>query len=203
MPKVSQDHKDERRNFIIDAAARCFAREGFHATSVSDVIKESGLSAGSVYRYFKNKDDLIKAIIEHHLENIVQRLLSISHETSTPADVVSTAIEIITSRIHTSNDRPLMYILPQIWSESIRNPEIRQREAAVYSVLVHHFEQIVVQSQQRQLIPLGLQPNATAQVMVALVQGYVLQHMIMPEKTNALQFCQTVRQLFSSHTALT
>lgn len=62
MARVSQEHLDARRRQILDGAARCFARDGFHATSMQDVLKEVGLSAGAVYRYFTGKEDLIAAI---------------------------------------------------------------------------------------------------------------------------------------------
>ena len=61
MPKVSEAHRAARREQIIDAAIRCVGREGFHRTTMSHVIAESGLSAGAVYGYFTGKEDLIKA----------------------------------------------------------------------------------------------------------------------------------------------
>lgn len=62
MARVSQVHLDARRRQILDGAARCFARNGFHGTSMQDVLHEVGLSAGAAYRYFSGKDDLIAAI---------------------------------------------------------------------------------------------------------------------------------------------
>ena len=62
MPRVSQAHLDARRRQILDAARRCFLRNGFHATSMQDVLAEAGLSAGAVYRYFRGKDEIIAAI---------------------------------------------------------------------------------------------------------------------------------------------
>lgn len=62
MARVSQEHLDARRRQILDGAARCFARNGFHGTSMQDVFKEVGLSAGAVYRYFPGKEDIIAAI---------------------------------------------------------------------------------------------------------------------------------------------
>jgi AcrR family transcriptional regulator len=50
-----------RRRQIVDAACRCFAAKGVHRTRISDVQQESGLSAGAVYAYFPNKDELIRA----------------------------------------------------------------------------------------------------------------------------------------------
>ena len=62
MARVSQAHLDARRRQILDGAARCFARNGFHATSMQDVLRESGLSAGAVYRYFASKEEIVAAI---------------------------------------------------------------------------------------------------------------------------------------------
>ncbi|MFD0852046.1 TetR/AcrR family transcriptional regulator, partial [Actinomadura adrarensis] len=63
MPKVSDEHLEQRRRQILDAAQRCFIRKGVHATSMQDIMAESELSAGAVYRYFKSKTDIIAAIV--------------------------------------------------------------------------------------------------------------------------------------------
>ncbi|SCE42811.1 transcriptional regulator, TetR family [Streptomyces sp. DpondAA-F4a] len=70
MARVSQEHLDARRRQILTGAARCFARNGFHGTSMQDVLKEVGLSAGAVYRYFAGKDDLIAAIADEAFQYI-------------------------------------------------------------------------------------------------------------------------------------
>ncbi len=44
MPKVTQQHMDARREQILDAARRCFLRDGFHSTSMQDLFAEAGLS---------------------------------------------------------------------------------------------------------------------------------------------------------------
>ncbi len=64
MPKVSQEHLDARRQQIIDAARSRFADRGFAGTSMSDIITESGLSNGAIYRYFKSKDEIVIAVCE-------------------------------------------------------------------------------------------------------------------------------------------
>ena len=52
---------DKRRN-ILDAAIRVFAREGFHATRVSDIADEAGVAYGLVYHYFKSKDEVLNEL---------------------------------------------------------------------------------------------------------------------------------------------
>jgi AcrR family transcriptional regulator len=64
MPKVSEQHAAARRRQIVEAASRCFARRGFHRTTMKDIFRESGLSPGAVYTYFFGKDDLIAAVAE-------------------------------------------------------------------------------------------------------------------------------------------
>ncbi len=49
MPRVTLEHTAARRIQILEAARVCFIRDGFHATSMQDIQRESGLSAGAIY----------------------------------------------------------------------------------------------------------------------------------------------------------
>src|ERR1700678_384026 len=64
MPKVSQAHLDARRQQIVDAARTRFASHGFARTSMADIVTESGLSTGAIYRYFTSKDEIVIAVCE-------------------------------------------------------------------------------------------------------------------------------------------
>jgi len=48
MPKVTDAHRESRRRQILDASIECFAREGFHRTSMAQIIAEAGVSAGTI-----------------------------------------------------------------------------------------------------------------------------------------------------------
>ncbi len=61
MPKVSDAHREARREEIIAAALRAFAAKGFSRTSMADIIAASGLSAGAIYGHFAGKRELIAA----------------------------------------------------------------------------------------------------------------------------------------------
>ena len=61
VPKV--DVSAERRDQIIQAALACFTRKGYNNTTMDDIVAESGLSKGTLYWYFKGKDDLFKSAI--------------------------------------------------------------------------------------------------------------------------------------------
>lgn len=70
MPRISDEARAGRRAQILDAAWRCFQQKGLHATTMQDIIGESGLSAGAVYSYFKSKDDLIFAAVATSLDRL-------------------------------------------------------------------------------------------------------------------------------------
>lgn len=53
---------DEKQRIILDATRRLLNRHGLHGTSVSMIVKESGIPTGTIYRYFKDKETLINAL---------------------------------------------------------------------------------------------------------------------------------------------
>jgi AcrR family transcriptional regulator len=65
---VSSEDKSRRRVEIMTAAKKVFARNGFHATTIADIAKESGLAYGSVYWYFESKDELFHALMAAEAE---------------------------------------------------------------------------------------------------------------------------------------
>jgi AcrR family transcriptional regulator len=73
------DTGEIRRNQILDAATRVFVRQGFQHARMDDIVEESGLSKGTLYWYFKSKEDIINAILRRlftgdleHLESLLQ-----------------------------------------------------------------------------------------------------------------------------------
>ena len=62
-PAVSDNEKLQRREEIMTAAKKVFARNGFHATTIADVAKEANLPFDAVYQYFDSRDALFHALI--------------------------------------------------------------------------------------------------------------------------------------------
>ena len=59
------DVSEERKQQILDAAIIVFARQGFHKARMDDIAEEVGLSKGSLYWYFKSKDEIILTLMNH------------------------------------------------------------------------------------------------------------------------------------------
>jgi AcrR family transcriptional regulator len=76
---VGDEGKERRRDEILSAAKRVFARAGYHATTIADVAEAAGISYGSVYWYFESKDALFHALMdseEHALRRHIDETLA-------------------------------------------------------------------------------------------------------------------------------
>jgi AcrR family transcriptional regulator len=65
---------EEKRRLILDAAARVFARKGFHTSRVGDVAEEAGVAHGLLYHYFSSKDEVLETIFREHWTNVLDRV---------------------------------------------------------------------------------------------------------------------------------
>ena len=63
-PIVSDQHREERKNLILQAAKEVFINKGFNATTIQDIIDHSGVSRGGVYTYFKNTADIFIELLK-------------------------------------------------------------------------------------------------------------------------------------------
>ncbi|WP_420595479.1 TetR/AcrR family transcriptional regulator [Deinococcus sp.] len=195
MPKVSEEYLAERQDQVLDAAVRCFAVGGFHATGMADVIRESGLSAGSVYRYYKSKDDLIAAIITRLLAELHGRLRAVSLEASTPAEVMEGALGVA---IQTFSGPQLEYarLLPQVWTEALRNPEIARHAQGSYQQIIDHFYTLTLRMQAAGTLSAGLDPRGVAHVMLATVQGFMLQKLLLSHDLDPSTYLAAASRMF-------
>ncbi len=71
MPKLSEIQQEQRRTRILDAAENCFARNGFHRTTMQDICREAGISAGALYLYFGSKEALIEGISSRSRQDVL------------------------------------------------------------------------------------------------------------------------------------
>jgi TetR/AcrR family transcriptional regulator, transcriptional repressor of aconitase len=173
MPKVSAEYRDARRNQILDAARRCFGRNGFHETSMQDLFAESGLSAGAVYRYFPSKDDVILAIAEKNMADVSDliRSLAADPDRGEVGHTLATVLELIREK-HANDDLGTIALI--VWAEAIRNPAVAQRFAALLVQMRSDLADAVAGRADGPHLA-GLEPDGLAGLLLTIVPGYILQ----------------------------
>ena len=87
MTKVTQAHLDARREEILSAAVKIFARKGMQSATMAEIAEEAGISAGAIYRYFSNKEDLAAFCMGQSGEQVVSDWRRLSEESGDPRTV--------------------------------------------------------------------------------------------------------------------
>lgn len=175
MPKVNDAHRAARRDQILQAAWKCFARKGFHATSMADVIGEAGLSAGAVYLYFRSKDDIIVAVASQVFAGIEGRLLTFLAQDPppSPADIAEFLIE-QPRQAHAAAPADLFPLLLSVWAEAARNPAVNEVARTVLAELRAVLAEALHRwAEAGHSLPAA--PEQLAPVLMSLVQGLVMQ----------------------------
>ena len=127
MPRLTDATKAARRAQIIEAAIDCFLERGYTNTSMSDIIKASGLSSGSIYSHFSGKEDILNTAINERLNN-VKELYETLPEGAGPQDILET---IHTNQLVNDNFSAMLHIR----LESLHAPEIARATADVMPLL--------------------------------------------------------------------
>ncbi len=88
MPRVSEQHKQDRIHSLYQATWTCIARKGLQHLTLDDVLEASGWSAGMVYNYFGGRDELVNAAIDAALVQLREAFAeAVAVPTETPAEL--------------------------------------------------------------------------------------------------------------------
>ena len=178
MPRVSQAHLDARRRQILDAARRCFVRNGFHATSMQDVLAEANLSAGAVYRYFRGKDEIIAAIAGEVVAEVAGALdVAFRADDPPPLDEVLGAAFLAIERVDA--EQGFARLALQVWGEAVRSPALAEMIRGEVPRLRDRLARLVRVYQDRGLMAADAPADQVAQVLVGLLPGFVFQHVLL------------------------
>ena len=195
MPKISEEKRETRRLQILEVAQRCFARQGFHRTSMEDIIQELKSSPGAVYCYFKGKNDIIAALAEQRHERetaLLNELISSSNVSEGVQNVARAFFEMLQD----PKERERRKLTIQIWAESLRDKRIRkivERGIRQRDLLTAALRT----ARQAGQLPDSLDPDAFSRVLLALLQGFILQQAWEPE-IDTEAFLETAMRLISS-----
>jgi len=181
MPRISEERRDARRGQIIDAARACVLEHGLEAVSMEMIIARSGLSTGAVYRYFKSKDDLIRAAITAATSEIGAAAAPVlagpkpARPSQLLQELLAAWVGFSRSGVGAAADLDRMPVALHGWSYAQTDPEAK----AVLQASLRGFRErcvpLVKQWQADGLIAADVQPDAVAQLILSICLGFVAQ----------------------------
>jgi TetR/AcrR family transcriptional repressor of uid operon len=137
MPKLKPATQRARREHILDAAEVCFARSGFHRTTMQDICKEASISPGALYVYFNSKEDLIAGLAERDRSEFAERFAEVS-----AAPDFMEALSKLGDHYFREEPAHRRIMCLEIGVESTRNPRVGEIYRAVDRFVEESFEKL-------------------------------------------------------------
>ena len=188
MPKLSESAWETRRRHVMVSAWKCFSRQGFQATTMDEIIAETGMSSSSVYRYFAGKDDLIASAAEESL-TVTKGVLDDLKRRKPPPGPRDT-LTAITKALKRQMDQPgydLSKITVNAWAEALRQPQIHERAYRFYRETHKTLIELARRWQSEGVVSADGDPTSIADLFVTLMPGMlVTRHLYQPTTATRL-----------------
>lgn len=165
-----KDHQREARNRadILNAARDCFARFGFHQTTMRQIIEQSGKSAGGVYHYFPSKDSIVEAISTEERQGINYLIAQLDRAKNPMKGLLKLVAAIVRE-----TPREDAILATEIAAEACRNDTIRQLIAINDEALFNAIERGIERGQIEGSISSHLSADHLSQCVVAFYEGLI------------------------------
>lgn len=133
--------KEKKYDIILDAALKVIAENGFHGAQVAKIAKEAGVADGTIYLYFKNKEDILISLFRAKLGQLVERFNESIKETSNAAESLRNICEIHYSELE--RNIHLAYVTQIELRQS--NIELRKAIGETVKPYIKLIEQLLIQ----------------------------------------------------------
>lgn len=191
MPKLSDSQQELRRTRILDAAEHCFARSGFHRTTMQEICKEAGVSAGALYLYFASKEALMEGISTRSREEVLENFARLDE----PRDFVAALAQLMEDCILQKPAYKSVLWL-EISAEATRNAAIRSThgncERQINGALINLLEKAQKSGRIDPVLPI---PDIV-ETMSVIADGLFLRRAVNPE-FNGAQVGHTILALMA------
>ena len=182
MPRLSDSTRAQRREHILTSAWTCFSRDGFHVTSMDDVIAETGMSSSAVYRYFRSKDEIIRATAEEGAVRVAQIFVDLLDRDPSP-DPAET-VKLLVAELRRRTDYPeydLTRLALQTWAESLRDPVLHSGVRRLYSDALERIGELAQRWRDSGHLPPDADTDALATTLLSTMFGLIVMHHVLDD----------------------
>lgn len=177
MPRLSDKTREQRRQHILTSAWLCFSRDGFHATSIDDVIAATGMSSSAVYRYFRSKDEIIRASAEIGVARVRDIFVALLERD--PCPTPAETLGLLVAELHARTDNPeydMTRLALQTWAEALRDPVLHEHARTRYRDTLDHIAQLAACWRDAHHIAPDADTEAVAVTVFSLMHGLIVMH---------------------------
>lgn len=178
MPKVVPEYKEQAKARILRAALKVFSANGYYETRMEDIADELGVSKRTLYLYFKNKEDLFRAICAEE-PNEIKKMLRRCFEKGGPGLACGAFFDFAT-------EGPISGLEFEIIAAASRNPAMKKIEKDLFEAEIEIVSHFLQDSKKRGVLAKDFDAPSMARVLIALHRG-LLADLIMDAKKSEVR----------------
>ena len=159
---TNRAEKNNKYHQILEAAVRVFARQGFYQSTIAQIAKEAGVADGTIYLYFKNKDDILVQFFSYRTKQVFESFREEVDRAQTSADKLRNLVRRHLAEFQRDRDGAVVYQVETHQSSRLAEDQIREM-SQMYRDLI---SEIVEQGQQ--------EGNIRKDLYVGLVKRFII-----------------------------
>jgi len=193
-PKVTAQYKTEVKNKIIESALTTFSKYGYDRTRMDDISHVANVSKGTLYLYFRSKEELFYAISERNVSRLKEQLSKLM---ATRKEELVPNAERFYENFHKERGEDFEKVYFEIIAESSRNPKLKkmlyEQRLKIIDVVVEYLNLQV----EREIFARDVDIKAISSGLVSLFNGLSISRISgMSESSNKQAWKETIRAIF-------
>ena len=124
--KINKKEKNNKYHLILKAAVKVFARQGFYQSTVAQIAREAGVADGTIYLYFKNKDDILVQFFSYRTKQVFERFRAEVNKSDNSLDKLRNLIRRHLTEFQRDRDMAVVYQVETHQNSRLAEDQIRE-----------------------------------------------------------------------------
>jgi AcrR family transcriptional regulator len=182
MPKLTDAHFEARRKQILEATFRCLAQKGYSRMTMRDIAGEAGISVGTLYLYFKDKDEMVRALSE---ESRMETNADLEEDFTDkgPREILVSILGSLLQSLDDPRHQETLRVDVQLWAEALHHESLRDLCQAGLEERIGQLASLISEAQKADALPADTDPDALARILLAILSGLELQKVLDPDSS--------------------
>ena len=141
LPPFNTKEKNDKYHRILEAAVRIFAKQGFHQSTVAQIAKEAGVADGTIYLYFKNKDDILVQFFSYRTKQVFEQFQAEVDRASNSLDKLRNLIRRHLEEFQKDRDGAIVYQVETHQYNRLAEAQIKEMSKMYLDIIADIVEQ--------------------------------------------------------------
>ena len=124
--KINKKNKNNKYHLILEAAVKVFARQGFYQSTIAQIAREAGVADGTIYLYFKNKDDILVNFFQYKTKQVFERFRAEVNQAESSLDKLRNLIRRHLAEFQRDRDMAILYQVGTHQIDRLAEDQIRE-----------------------------------------------------------------------------